>query len=134
MFEAGEDGGSFAAHHAGVVFHDAEVCANEFGQVGFVDDEEVRLGDAGAAFAGDFVACGDVDDVDGVVDEFFAEVGGEVVTTAFDQEEVDVVVKADHEVFEGVEVEGDVFANGGVWAAAGFNANDAVGFEGFVAQ
>ena len=57
MFEAGEDGGAFAAHHSSVAFHDAEVGTDHFGEVGFVDDEEVRLGDAGAAFAGNFITC-----------------------------------------------------------------------------
>lgn len=37
------------------------------------------------------------------------------------------------EGLEGEEVCGDVFADGGVWAAAGFDGADARGREGFVA-
>ena len=37
------------------------------------------------------------------------------------------------QVCEGGEVGGDVFAHGGVWAAAGLNGADAFGGEGFVA-
>lgn len=133
-FAVAEDDGAVAAHFFAVAFHDLEAGADDLGEVDFVDDEEVGLGDTRAAFAGDFVAAGDVDDVDGEVGEFAGVVGGEVVAAGFDEEEFEAVVEANHELFEGVDVDGDVFANGGVGAAAGFDAEDAVGGEGFVAD
>jgi len=90
------------------------------------------LGDAGAAFARDFVTASDVDDVDGVIGEFAAEVGGQVVATGFDEEEFGLELAV--EFFEGEEVGGDVFADGGVGATAGLDGADAVGVEGFVAH
>ncbi len=127
-----EDERAVAAHEAGVAFHDGEVGADGLGEVGFVNDEEVGLGDAGTTFARDFVAASDVDDVDGEVCEFAAEVCGEVVAAGFDEEKFGVELAV--EFFEGEEVGGDVFADGGVRAAAGFDGADAVGFEGFVAH
>ena len=90
------------------------------------------MGDAGTAFAWDFVAASDVDDVDGVVGEFAAEVGSQVVAAGFDEEEFGLELAV--EFFEGEKVGGDVFADGGVWATASFDGADAVGVEGFVAH
>ena len=132
VFDLGEDVGAGAAHFFRVAFHDGEVCADGGGEVGFVDDEEVGLGDAGAAFARDFIAAGDVDDLDGVVGKFAAEAGGEIVTAGFEQE--DVGAEFLMEIFEGEKIGGDVFADGGVRAATGFDGADAFGGEGFVAD
>jgi len=62
--QAGHDEGAVGAHAAGVFGHGVEVDADVGSEVGFVDDQQVRAGDAGAAFAGDFFAAGDIDDVD----------------------------------------------------------------------
>lgn len=85
VFHLREDVRPVAAHFFGVPFHDGEVCADGGGQVGFVDDEEVGLGDAGAAFARDFVAAGDVDHLDGEVGQLAAKAGGEVIATGFEK-------------------------------------------------
>lgn len=132
VFGLGEKEGAGAAHFDGVAFHDVEVSANDGGEVGFVDDEEVALGDARAAFARDFIAARDVDDLDGEVGKFAAEAGGEVVAAGFDEEDLGMELFV--EFFEGDEVGGDVLANGGVGAAAGFNGADAFGGEGLVAD
>ena len=131
-FHLGEDVGSLAAHLQRVAFHDGEVGADRGGEVDFVDDQEVALGDAGAAFARDFVAAGDVDDLDGEIREFPAEAGGEVVATGLDEEQFGSELAV--QVFEGEEVGGDVLANGGVRAAAGFDGTDSGGFQGAVAD
>ena len=55
-------GGS--AHAGGVCRHDLQVGAHVRGQVVLVDDEQVAFGDAGAAFARDSFACGNVNHVD----------------------------------------------------------------------
>ena len=69
-----------------------EVRADVGGEVGFVDDEEVGLDHALAGLAGDLLALGHVDDVDGEVDEFGAEGGGEVVAAGFDEDDLQVRV------------------------------------------
>ena len=70
-FEVGHDEGFEAfgggAHAGGVGVHHVEVGADIGGEVGFVDDEEVAFGNAGAAFAGNFFASGYVDHVDGEI-------------------------------------------------------------------
>ena len=75
VVQVGEDEGAFAAHFFAVPVHDVEGGVDLFGDVDFVDDQHVGFGDAGAALAGDFVAGGDVDDVEGQVAEFGAEGG-----------------------------------------------------------
>ena len=94
-------------------------------QVGFVDHKQVALGDAGAAFAWDFVTGGDVDDVESQIREFGAEGRSEVVAAAFDENDVEVG-EARRQARDCFEVDGCVFADCGVWAAAGFNTYDAV--------
>lgn len=125
-----EDGGAALAHLAGVALHDAQVGADGLGEVGLVDDEEVALGDAGAALAGDLVAAADVDDVDDEVGQLAAVVGGEVVAAGLDEEQVRGELGV--QVLEGGEVGGDVLAHGGVRAAAGLDGADPRRREGLV--
>src|SRR5690606_31754666 len=75
------------------------------------------------------LARGDVDDVDGEVAQFGAEGGGQVVAAAFHKHDVGVGELAQHAV-DGFEVDGAVFADGGVGAAAGFYTQDALGGQG----
>jgi len=126
--QVGEDEGFVAAHFFGVPFHDGQIGPDLGCQVDFVDDEQVGFGDAGAAFAGNFVPCGDVDDVDGQIHQFGTEGGGEVVAAALDEDQIqigEVVLQ----LFDGDQVDGGVFADGGVGAAAGFDAQDAIAFQ-----
>ena len=104
-----------------------------FGDVDFVDNQQVGFGDAGAAFSGDFVAGGHVDHVQGQVAQFRAEGGGEVVAAGFDQYQFQIGVAA-LQVVDGGQVHAGILADGGVGAAAGFYAQDAVGWEGIVFQ
>ncbi|MEY3887393.1 MAG: hypothetical protein RL650_1485 [Pseudomonadota bacterium] len=131
-FEVGHDEGFEAfgggAHAGGVGVHHGQVGADVGGQVGFVDDEEVAFGDAGAAFAGDFFAGGHVNDVDGEVGQFGAEGGGQVVAAAFYKNHIGIGKLFQHAV-DGFQVNGGIFSNGSVGAATGFNAHDAVGIE-----
>ena len=87
------------------------------------------MADGGAAFAGDFVSFGDIDDVDENIHQFGRECGGEVIATAFDEDELEVG-EAAVELGHGGVVHAGVVADGGVRAAAGFDAHDAVGGEG----
>ena len=91
------------------------------------------LRDAGAAFARDLVAGGDVDHVERQIGQFGAERGGEVVAARFDENDVEVgerAVEARHRL----EVDRGVLADRGVRAAAGLDADDALGRERFVAH
>ena len=126
----GKNEGAGDANHVSVAFHDGEVGADAGGEVGFVDDEEVGLGDAGSALAGEFVAAADINYLDGEIGEFAAEAGGKVVAPGFDEQ--DLRLEQAVEFFQGHEIGGDVFANGSVGAAAGFDGADAGGFQGLV--
>ena len=121
-----------AAHSFGVASHHVEIGADGGREVGFVDDEEVALRDAGAAFAGDFVAARDVNDLDGVIGQFAAETGCEIIAAGFDEE--DFGFELGVQFFERDQIRGDVFANGGVRAAAGFDGANAFGRESVVAH
>ena len=88
VFDLSENKGAVAAHFFRIVLHYFQVRSNCLREVGFIDDEQIRLGDAGAAFARDFVTRRNVNDLDGVIGQFAAEAGGEVVATGFDQQDV----------------------------------------------
>lgn len=117
------------AHTAGVGFHHIQVRADVWGQVGFVDDEQVALGDARATFAGDFFARSHVNHVDGEVAELGAEGGGQVVAAALNKHDVGIGVLDQHAV-NGFQVDGAVFTDGGVRAAARLHTHDALGGQG----
>ena len=79
-----------AALDFGVAVHHAEVGADEWSEVDFVDDEQIAETDRGAAFAGDFVSLGDVDHVDEGVDELGRKCRGEIIAAALDEDEAAV--------------------------------------------
>ena len=85
VFGLGEEKWTVAAHFDGVAFHDVEVGADDRGEVGFIDDEEVALRDARAAFARDFIAASNVDYLNGKIREFAAVTRGEIVPAGFDE-------------------------------------------------
>ena len=64
------------SHFFGVSVHNGQIGANRHSEISFVDDEQIGLGNARTAFARDFVAARDIDNVDRVVSEFAAEMGG----------------------------------------------------------
>src|SRR5262249_3787347 len=83
------------------------------------------------ALARDLVAAGDVDDVNRVVGELAAELRGEVVAPALEQEELGPRIEL--ELLERVEVVADVFADRGVRAPAGLDGADERARKGFIA-
>ena len=131
-FHFGENVGSVAAHLEGIAFHHREVGADGGGEVDFVDHQQIALGDAGTAFARDLVTAGDVDDLDREVGEFAAVAGGEVVAAGLDEKQIRMETLM--EVFEGEEIGGDIFADGGVGAAAGFDGGNAFLGKGVMAD
>src|SRR5690606_22023209 len=94
------------------------------GDVDLVDDQQGRLGDAGAALARDLVALADIDDVDVAVDQFGAEGGGQIVAAALDEDDVEVGKLRGH-LLRRVQVHRHVLADRSVRATARFHAGDA---------
>lgn len=72
--------------------------------------------------------CGDVDEKDLVVDQALGEGGGEVVAAGFDQDEIQRI-EAGLEVFDGLQVGGDVVADSGVRAGAGLDGGDSIRWQ-----
>src|SRR5690625_1578542 len=129
--QLGEDERFIAPEFAGVFVHHVQVGTDVGSQIGFVDDEEVRFDHALAGFAWNLLTLGDVDNVHRKIDEFGAEGGRQVITTGFYEHNVEIVV-ASFELFDGGFVHRGVFAGGGVRAAAGFDADNAVEGQGRV--
>ena len=109
-----------------------QVGADVRGEVDLVDEQEVGTGNARTALARDLVARGDVNDVDGVVGQFRGEGGRQVVAATLDENKLQVAIVI-RQAGDGFEVYGSVFANGAVWTAAGFNADDAFDVQGTAA-
>src|SRR3954462_14776945 len=114
-----------APHPPGVLLHDEEARADMRREVDLVDDEKVGAGDAGPALARDLLAAGDVDDVDREVGELGREGRGEVVAAGLDENEIEPRKTPHHGVDRG-EFDRAVLADGGVRAAAGLDAHDAL--------
>jgi len=132
VLDLGENKRAGPAHLSGVALHHRQIGADGRRQIGFVDDEKIGLGDAGAAFARDFVAAGDVNNIDGVVRQLAAEMRGQIITARFEEEEVGM--KFLLQFFQGEEVGGNILADGGVRAAAGLHRANAPGIERFMAD
>ena len=72
-----------AAHELGVPPHDVEGRADHLGEVGFVDAQDVALGDPRPALAWHLVAARHVNHVDREVRQLAGKVGGQVVAAGF---------------------------------------------------
>ena len=116
------------AHANGVCLHDLQVGSHIGREVGLVDDEKVALGDARSALARDFFTCGNIDDINCEVAQFRAESGGQVVAARLDKYNVCIREVHQHAV-DRFQVDGSVFPDGGMRAATGFDAHDALGVE-----
>src|SRR5215204_566017 len=114
-----------APHPPRVLLHDGEARADMRREVDLVDDEKVGAGDPGTALARDLLAAGDVDDVDRQVGELWREGRGEVVAAGLDENEIELRETPRHRV-DRREVDRAVLADGGVRAAAGLDAHDAL--------
>jgi hypothetical protein len=119
----GENKRTVTTHQASVTLHDLEVRADRLGEISFVDHEEVGLRNAGTAFARNFVAAGDIDNIDSVIGKFTTEMGGQIIPAGF--KEQDLRMEEFMELLQRQEIGGDIFADGGVRAAARFHGPDA---------
>ena len=120
------------AHLFCVARHNIEIRAHGLGQVGFVDHQQVGLRDAGAAFARDLVAAGNVDDLNRVIRQFAAEAGGQIVATRLDEQ--DIRPELAMQFFQREQVRGNVFSDGCVRAAAGFEGANPFWFQRVVSH
>jgi hypothetical protein len=125
IFHLGEDVRSRAAHFLRVALHHSEVGADREDKVGFVYDEKVGLSDARTTFARDFVATGDVNNLNGVIGKLAAEAGGQIIATGFQQEKIWVEFLV--EFFERQEISGNILTNRCMRAAARFNGANSFG-------
>ena len=124
--QVGEHERPLAAHPARVAVHHLERRADHRREVDLVDDQQVRARDARPALARDLVARRDVDHVEREVGQLGAERRGEVVAAALDEHDVEVA-EALREPLDRLEVDRRVLADRGVRAAAGLDADDAIG-------
>jgi hypothetical protein len=69
FFEIGHDERPCAAHPACVGVHFFQRSADMGRQIDLVDDKQIGSGDAGTALGRDFIAGGDVDDIDREIGE-----------------------------------------------------------------
>lgn len=127
MLHLREDEWSAAAHPFRVPSHHFEVRAHARGQIRLVDYEQVRLGNAGAAFAWNFVATANVDDLNRVVSQLAAETGGQIIAAGFDEQ--DIRLELPMQFFECEQIGGNVLSNGRMWTAARFHCANAVRIE-----
>ena len=121
-----------AAHALRVAVHDLERGADHRREIDLVDDQQVALGDAGAALARDLVAGRHVDHVQRQIRQLRAEGGREIVAARLDQNEVEPG-EAAVQPLDRLEVDRRILADRGVRAAAGLDADDPLRRERLVA-
>lgn len=116
MFHLREDEWARAAHFLRVTRHDFKIRPHAGSQIGFVDHEQIGLGDPWPALARDLVSAANVDDLNREVRQFPAEARGQIVAAGLDEQNIGFELAV--QFFERDEVRGNVFANRGVRTAA----------------
>ena len=130
VLRLGEKNWAVSPHPLCISLHDAEVCANCGSEVGLVDHKKIGLGEAGAAFSGNFIAAGHVDNLDGKIGQLAAETGSEIVAARFEQK--DIGFELAMQFFQREQVCRDVFTNGRMRATTGLDRADPLGGQGFM--
>jgi len=124
VFDLGEEKWPVTPHRCCISFHNLKISPDRRSQISFVDDKKVRLCNARTALARNFVAPGDVDHIDCVIRKFAAEVGCKIIAAAFQQQQVRMMPLV--QVLQRKKICGDIFTNGGMRAAAGFDGADPI--------
>src|SRR5258708_3248331 len=75
-------------HLASGTLHHSQIRTYGRRQISFVDDQQVGLSNSWPTFARNFVATGNVNDIDGEVGKFAAEVRGQIIASGFEKEDV----------------------------------------------
>ena len=76
-------------HHFRILVHHRQARAHIWSEVGLVDDQDVRLGNAWAIFPRNLVARGDINRIDEEIHQRRAEGQGEIIA-ALDEHEIAV--------------------------------------------
>ena len=77
-----------SAHQSRIAFHNAQIRADRRSKIDLVDHQQIGLRDARAAFARDFIAAGDINNVNRKISQLAAEMSGKVVPAGFDQQQI----------------------------------------------
>lgn len=123
-----EDRRAPVPHPPRIPLHDLHVRPDRLRQIDLVHHEQVAPRDARPALARHLVPARHVDDVDDEVGQLPAVVCREVVAPALDEQQVGG--EAAVQGLQRVQVRADVFAHGGVRAAARFDGLDPCGRQG----
>jgi hypothetical protein len=131
MLDDGKHRRPALTHLRGIALHNSQISPDSLGKINLVHNEQVRPRNARSALARHLVTPSHINNIDDVVRELARVVGGEVVASGLDEEEVGLKLLL--ELLQGEQVCADVLADGRVRAAACFDCSDAVGGEGFIA-
>lgn len=118
-------------HLRRIPLHHSQIRTHRLGKINLVHHQQIRARDTGSSLPGNLVPTCNVDHVDDEIGQLARVVGGEVVTTGLDEEEVGLELTL--QGLKGEQVGADIFADGSVGAAARLNGTDARRGEGFVA-
>ena len=88
VFYLGKNKGTMPAHFQGVALHHFQIGTHPGRKVGFVDYQQIALGDSRAAFARDFIPATDIDHLDGEICQFAAETRRQIIPAGFDEQDV----------------------------------------------
>jgi hypothetical protein len=132
-FQVRKDERLCTSHQPRIAIHDGQIGADERGQVRFVDHQQIGACDPRTAFPWDLVSARDVDNVYRSIDQFRTEAGGQIVTAALEEDDVEIRKSLLH-FRNGVEIDGRVFSYRRVWAAARLHSNNAGRWKRFASH
>ncbi len=131
--EIGEEKWSSAALDFGIGCHHVQIGPHIGREIGFVDQQQVAGADGRTTFAWDFIALGDIDDVDVGIDEFGRKSRREIVAATFDEDELQIGVSI-FEINYGGHVHAGVVADRRVRTASCFDAAHSISGQDILAQ
>jgi len=118
---------STITHALRVAGHDIQVRSHGRRKVSFVNDQQISLRDAWATFPRDFVTASDINDVDNEISKLATEIGSQIVTSTFDQQQLCLMLPC--QLLQRAKINTDVLADGGMRAAASLDSTDAAGVK-----
>lgn len=130
VFHLGKDERSISPHFPGVTLHHCQIRPDGRRQIGLIDDQEVRLGQAGPTLSRYFVAPGDINHLNGEIRQFPAETGRKIIAARFQKEQLRV--KFFVKLLQGHKIRRDVLTNGCMGASTGFDRPNSSGLQGLM--
>lgn len=132
MLHHREDSRAALSHLGRIALHNLQIGTNNLGQIDLVDNQQVRAGDTRSALSGHLVTSSDIDNVDDEIGQLTRVVGGEVVTTRLDEEEVGLELLL--QGLQSEQVGADILTDGSVRTTTCFDGADSAGRQGLVAS